>query len=63
MRMYWAVILAAWTTGWVVHAIHNVGNDFSGTYSWSLPFVMALMCLFPAGIGYLIGSEKNGGEV
>lgn len=62
MKTYWSVILAAWTTGWVIHAVHKVGDDISdGTYSWGLPLVMALMCLFPAVLGYLIGREKNGG--
>ena len=60
MKTYLSVILAVWTTGWVTHAIGKVGDSFTGAiYTWTLPFVMAIMCLFPALLGYLIGREKN----
>ena len=60
MKTYWSVILAAWTTGWVTHATSKVGDSFTGAiHTWTLPFVMAIMCLFPALLGYLIGREKN----
>ena len=63
MKTYWSVILAVWTTVWVSHAVYKVGDSFNGgTHSWTLPWVLALMCLFPALLGYLIGREKNGGK-
>ena len=62
MNTYWSVILAVWTTGWITYATVKVGDSFTGgTHTWTLPFGMALMCLFPALLGYLIGREKNNG--
>lgn len=60
MKTYWSVILAIWTTSWVTHAVVKVGDSFTGgTNTWALPFGLAMMCLFPALLGYLIGKEMK----
>jgi hypothetical protein len=59
MKIYWAVLLTAWTTAWVGFAIGKVGESFEGgTYTLSLVIEMTLVCLMPALLGYLLGCSS-----